>query len=245
MGFGQYFFVQHCLHLIGSKVEFICGELMPESVTIPISVFDFEVGFERPEFKFWMDRANVVQSVFGALKPWEPRIDDVEAVTTGKASEQGFTVKLPLKRVSFFFGAASCKFTRESVAWESAEETIAILDAAISALVRTGGVALGAKKTTISLHLQPKSLPFVALLAPFLAPQLRTLDSEPLATMATVAKWANRKVTIDGSGVLANAVFLRFERTFPSTATYNEITEQLRRDEEDLFNVLGVEEDRG
>lgn len=62
-------------------------------------------------------------------------------------------------------------------------------------------------------------------------------------TIAAVAKWGHRKVTIDGSGLLANAVFLRFEREFPSAATYDEIAGQLRKDEEDLFKTLGVEED--
>jgi hypothetical protein len=192
-----------------------------------------------------MDRAFVVQGIFEALKPWGPRIDDVDAITTGKTSEQGFTIKLPLKRVSFFFGPASCKFTRENVDWQSADETIAILDAAVSALIRSGGIAMGPKNTAISLHLQPKSLPFIALLTPFIAPQFATLGSEPVMAMATVARWAHRKVTIDGSAVLANAVFLRFEREFPSSATYDEIAEQLRKDEEDLFKILGVEEDRG
>ncbi|MEX2260388.1 MAG: hypothetical protein WD696_00475 [Bryobacteraceae bacterium] len=218
---------------------------MPDLVTIPISYFEFAVDYERPHFKLWIDRTSVVQSIFDALKPWEPRIDDVDAVTTGKPSEQGFTIKLPLKRVSFFFGPASCKFTRENVDWQSAEETIAILDAAVSALIQSSGVAMGPKNTAISLHLQPKSLPFIALLAPFVAPQFAALDSEPVMTMATVAKWAHHKVTIDGSGILANAIFLRFEREFPSAATYDEITGQLRRDEEDLFKILGVEEDRG
>jgi hypothetical protein len=217
---------------------------MPEVVTIPISIFEFAVDYERPEFKLWMDRAVVVQAIFDALKPWGPRIDDVDAVTTGKASEQGFTIKLPLKRVSFFFGPASLRFTRENVDWQSADETVAVLDAAVSALIRSSGVAMGPKKTVISLHLQPKSLPFIALLTPFIVPQLTTLDSEPVVTLATVAKWAHRKVTIDGSGVLANAVFLRFEREFASDAAYDEITAQLRKDEEELFKILGVEEDR-
>ncbi len=114
----------------------------------------------------------------------------------------------------------------------------------MSAMMRSSVVVLGSKKTGISLHLQPKSLPFIALLTPFIAPLLTTLDSEPVLTMAAVAKWTHRKVTIDGSGVLANAVFLRFEREFPSGATYDEIAAQLRRDEEDLFAILGVEEDR-
>jgi hypothetical protein len=218
---------------------------MPELVTIPISIFEFAVHYERPEFSVWIDRAPLVQGIFDSLKPWEPRIDDVEAITTGKVSEQGFTIKLPLKRVSFFFGPASCKFTRENMDWQSAEETITILDAAISALIQSSGVAMGPKNTAISLHLQPKSLPFITLLAPFIAPHLAALDSEPVLTMAAVAKWRHRKVTIDGSAAVANAVFLRFDREFPSDATYDEIVGQLRKDEGDLFKILGVEEDRG
>ena len=74
---------------------------MAEFVTIPISIFELGVNFERPDFRLWLDRASVVQGVFDALKPWEPNVDDIESITAGKASEQGFTLKLPLKRVSF------------------------------------------------------------------------------------------------------------------------------------------------
>jgi hypothetical protein len=218
---------------------------MAELVTIPISAFEIAIHFQRPEFKLWLDRASVVQGVFDALKPWNPRLDDVDAVTTGKVSEQGFTIKLPLKRVSFFFGPASCKFTRENVDWQSAEESISILDAAVSALVGLGGIAIGTKSAAISLHLQPRTLPFKALLNPFIPAQLAGLETDPAVTMATVAKWRDRKVTIDGSAVLANAVFLRFERDFASAATYEDMARQLRHDEEELFRILGVEEDRG
>ena len=217
---------------------------MAELVTIPISIFEFTVDYKRPEFKLWTDRVSIVQSIFDALKPWEPRIDDVEGVTTGKTSEQGFTIKLPLKRVSFFFGTASFKFTRENVDWQLVEETIAIFDAAASALIRSSGVAMGPKKTAVSLHLQPKSLPYMALLTPFIAPLLAKLDSEPAIAMAAVAKWAHHRVTIDGSAALANAIFVRLEREFSSTATYEEIAVQLRKDENDIFKILGVEEDR-
>jgi hypothetical protein len=217
---------------------------MPELVTIPISFFEFAVDYERPQFRLWMDRAPIVQSIFEALRPWEPRIDDVDAVTTGKASEQGFTIKLPLKRVAFFFGPASCKFTRENVDWQSADETIAILDAALSALIQASGVALGPKHTVISMHLQLKSLPFMALLTPFVPQRLAAMDSEPAMTMATVVKWPNHKVTIDGSALLAEAVFLRLEREFSSDSTYDAMAGQLRKDEEDLFGILGVEEDQ-
>jgi hypothetical protein len=62
--------------------------------------------------------------------------------------------------------------------------------------------------------------------------------------MAAVAKWGKRRVTLDGSAALVNALFLKFEREFEGTASYQEMAQQLRKDEEELFRMLGVEEDR-
>ncbi|MBZ5727922.1 MAG: hypothetical protein LAP87_23375 [Acidobacteriia bacterium] len=45
---------------------------MAEFITIPISIFEFAVDYERPQFKVWMDRPSVVQGIFDALKPWDP-----------------------------------------------------------------------------------------------------------------------------------------------------------------------------
>ncbi len=217
---------------------------MAELVTIPISFFEFVVEYEKPKFQLWLDRASIVQAIFDALQPWQPRIDDTDFVNTGKVSEQGFTIKLPLKRVLFFFGPASFKFTRENVNWQSVEETIAILDCALLALGRIGGVTLGTRNTAIAIHVQPKSLPSIELLNPLIPSRLVALDTEAVKTMATVVKWATHKVTIDGSGLVANAIFIRLEREFPPNATYAEMADQLRQDEEDLFKVLEIEEDR-
>ena len=218
---------------------------MPELVTVPISFFELAGIYERPEFQLWMDRANVVQSIFDALRPWEPTVDDVEVLSVGKPSEQGVSFKLPLKRVSFFFGPASCKFTRDDASWQAVDETIQILDAAVSALTKSSGVKVAVQKTVIALHLQPRSLHFVDILRPFVAPQLTSMETEPITTMATVAKWSNRKLTIDGSGAIANGIFLRLERDFPGAATYDEIAQQIRKDEDGIFKILGVEEVQG
>jgi hypothetical protein len=218
---------------------------MAELVTIPISFFEVTIDYERPNLKLWGDRASIVQAIFDALKPWNPGVDDIEPLTTGKISEQGFTFKIPLKRVSFFFGPASCRFARDAVDWPSAEETIAILDTALSAFIRFSGIVLGAKKSAIGLHIQPRTMPFMEILNPFIAPQLAALEREPVQTMATVVKWGKRKVTLDGSAAIANGLFLKFEREFESASTYEEMAHQLRRDEEELFRILGVEEDRG
>jgi len=217
---------------------------MPELVTIPLSFIEFTLDYERQDLTLWVERAHIIQTIFDALKPWNPSIDDLEPISTGKLSEQGFILKIPLKRVSFFFGPASCRFTRDGVDWNMLEETIAILDAAFSAFIRFSGMVIVGQRTVIGLHLQPKTAPFMDILSAFLAPQLAALEKEPVKTMATVVRWAKRRVTLDGSGALVNALFLKFEREFDGATSYEEMAVQLRKDEEELFGILGIEEDR-
>src|ERR1019366_180635 len=60
----------------GSRVEFNNGDLMPEIVTTPLSYFEVEMEYAEPDIKMWLDRANVVQALYAALKPWSITVDD-------------------------------------------------------------------------------------------------------------------------------------------------------------------------
>jgi len=216
---------------------------MPELVTTPISYFEATIKYTDPNIKLWLDRAVVVQAIFAALKPWAIDVDDVEIITTGKPSEQGIKFKLPLKRCSFFLGPALCKFTRDDMNWALADESIQILDAALSAVLANTDVVVAVQETVIALHLQPKTLPFFELLRPFVPSQLAALEPDSMKTMATVVKWAKRKVTIDGSGQIANGIFLRLEREFAGSVTYTEIATQLKADEDALFDMIDIREE--
>jgi hypothetical protein len=216
---------------------------MPEIVTTPISYFEVEMEYSTPDIKMWLDRVNVVQAVYAALKPWDITVDDVEILTTGKPSEQGIKFKIPKKLSTFFFGPAYCKFTRDSTSWETAEETIQILDAAFQALVGETKAVVAKRKTVIVLHLQPKTLSFFQILAPFVPAKLAALEPEQAKTMAIIMKWEKRKMTLDGSGQIANGLFLRFEREFDGTASYEEMAIRLRSDENEIFAMLGVQEE--
>jgi hypothetical protein len=216
---------------------------MPELVSIPISYFEATFNYKEPNVMLWMDRANVVQALFTALKPWHIAVDNVEIITTGKPSEQGIKFKLPQKQIAFFFGPAACKFSKDNADWDSAEETITIMDAAFSTLAESGKIEAATIETIIALHMQPKALPFMKILGPFVPAQLAALDAD-VKTMASIVKWDKRRVLIDGSGQIANGLFLRFEREFDGTTTYQQIAEQLRTDEEALFAMLDVKEER-
>ena len=129
---------------------------MAEPVTVEISFFELVADYDRPRFHLGVDRTLVIQAIFDALKPWDPHIDDVTVLDSGKTSEQGISIKLPRKRVSLLFGYASCRLTRDHQTWALVDETITILDAALSALMRLTSVTIAMQKTTIGLHLQPR-----------------------------------------------------------------------------------------
>ncbi len=217
---------------------------MPELVSIPISYFEVTVDYVHPNLKPWADRLPIVQGLLDSFKQWEINIDNIEAVSVGKFSEQGVRLNLPSKRATIFFGPSSCKFVKDDASWSLLEETVDILTTAFAVLVEYAQVTFASYKTIIALHVQPKTLSFLDILKPFVPAQLASLSAPPITTMAAVVKWDKRKVTLDGSGSIANGLFLRLEREFPGDATFNEMSDQLRDDEETLFRLLDVEEDR-
>jgi hypothetical protein len=216
---------------------------MPELITIPISFIEISIPYQRPDFRrLWIDRGAILQGLFDALAPWNPTVDDVEPISVGKPSEQGVTIKLPLKKISFFFGPASCRFTRDNVAWDMAEETMSILNTCLTTLVELTDTVLGQKLTSISLHFQPRNVQFMTLLGPFIPQQIGKLFVTPVRAMATVTKWDDAKITVDGSSSLPNGIFLKIERTFPASIEFSEIAQELRTMQLNLFSILDVEE---
>ncbi len=215
---------------------------MAEQITIPISTFEITIAYTRTVLNLWLDRAAVVQAMFDAFQPWSLNIDDVEGITVGKPSEQGVKFRLPLQKVTFFFGPAACKFTKEAATWADAEETLRILTAALDVLIDRGGVELGKRSTSLALHLQPKSIPFKELLWPFLVPAIAQLEDSRAEAMAYVVRWKGRRITLDGSAALANGVFAHLERDFEPTASFDNIRTILLNDELNLFKLLNVEE---
>ena len=216
---------------------------MAVPITIPISAFEMTIVYERPLFKLLAyHRVEVIQGLFDALERWSPKVDDVEVINTGKISEQGVKLNLPTKKVSFFFGATSCRFVKEAAIWSEADEILHMLDTCLGVLAKRGEVKFGKKNTVLSLHLQLKTESFKDVLRPFISPAILSLDPAPSEAMAMVSKWPTHRLTLDGSAAIANGIYIQSEREFPAGATNTEIKEQIFNDEVALFDLLGVEE---
>ena len=216
---------------------------MPVLITIPISIFELTILYERPEIRLLADKTRAVEGLFTAFAPWNPSVDDIELLTSGKPSEQGVKIKIPNQGASFFFGPTSCKFTKDPATWPEADQTLQLLSVALEALGRSTGVTFGKRTSVLSLHLQPTIVSFRDILRKFIVPELLALDPGAPTVMAVVARWPTHRVTLDGSATLANGIFLQAERGFDGDATFENIKEAIFSDEQELFKLLDVQED--
>lgn len=215
---------------------------MAEIVAVPISIFDVTIEFVRPNLRLAMTRADLVDELFDGFSRWGITVDDLEVVNEGKPSEQGVKFKIPRRKTTFFFSPSQAKLTWDDADWETAGETIEILTIGLKALAKHGAVEVLNYKTGVVLHLQPKNISFIELLKPFASPVLAKIQSTPLTAFATVLRWEGRRITIDGSAQIANAIFLHFERDFPGTSTIPDLAAGILADEHDLYSILGIEE---
>jgi hypothetical protein len=216
--------------------------MMAELVIIPVSRFDYRAEYKRPSVAIWLERAILVQRLFDILQQWNLNIDDVEPITTGKPSEQGLRLKLPAKKITMFFGTAYCTFTKDDSDWASAEEIIEILRQFTGALVDTGKIELGKQDTKVALHIQPTTGNFLDILRPFISTKLQGAGNGDLVTGASFVKWTNSRVVLDGSGSVANGIYLQFEQQFGPDQTLEEIAHQIRAMENTLFGILEIKE---
>ena len=216
---------------------------MPETVKTSLSFFQVEVEFVEPNIRVLLDRVAVVEAIYASLREWDITVDDIEVIQLGKPSEQGVKFKIPTKRASFFFGPGSCRFTRDNTSWQSADETIQILDAALKAFIEHSTTKLKTFKTSVALHLQPETKPFLEILTPLIPQRMAALDTESAKAMATIVKWPRHRVTIDGSAEIANGIFIRYERDFPANTEFDAIAKQLYIDEAAVFAMLDITEE--
>jgi len=60
---------------------------MPAEITVPISVFELTVQYDKPNIRLMAERAEAVEALFAAFAPWNPQLDDMEVLTAGKPTE--------------------------------------------------------------------------------------------------------------------------------------------------------------
>jgi hypothetical protein len=217
---------------------------MPDLVKIPITSAEYQVRFDRPYVGLIAnDRPRAFEAVVNALLPFNFRLANTEVITTGTLADYKVIFKIPERGITFQFSAEEYRFGKEGSSWATAKEDVEVLIAAERALVESVGVEAESCMVTVALHLEPLSRKREEMLAPFVPEPFRKfMSGRKVETSGNHLKFADGDILLDFSLLLANGIFVRFTSKFFGRPPHETILAKVRRDEEAIFAILGVEE---
>ena len=219
---------------------------MPDLVKIATASAEYQARFDRPYIGLLgNDRPRVFEAVVAALLPFQFRLANTEFVTAGTLADQKVVFRLPEKGISFQFGAEECRLAKQDAWWSTSDEYGEVLNAAERALLESSGAKVASCMVTLAIHLQPLTKTREEILAPFVPqPFKKFMNDRKAQTFGNHLKWSDGgDVLLDFSIAFANGIFLRLSTPFQGRPSLPVILAKVRRDEEQLFEILGIEED--
>lgn len=222
-------------------------EEMPDKTQaeIPYSVLEYTAVFRKPIIEAWASQANLIAAVLNALEPWGFHFDGVEVKThTEKLNEYGIVFRRTTPVTpgqSLMLGLGKLVVTAENLDWTGAEQFIAGQSAALNAIRQAGRAEIQSQHLGLGMHIQLATKPRKDATAPLLNPvAFKLLDGE-VKFPGIILLREKSTIVIDASIAYANGLFVRISREHPPEATLEHLAEVLHKDEEQLFEVLGLE----
>lgn len=217
-------------------------------VEIPYGLLEYTAKFDEPIVEAWEGRGKIVAAVLTALKPWGFALDGVELKMHGeKLGEHGIIFRRtnppsppnPARSIAVTLGTIF--ISAANVDWTEADDLIAAMSAGMAAIRDSARPRIGSQHVALGMHIQLKSSSVKDVTTPLLSrPATGLLDGE-IKTAGISLSRDKSSIVIDASAVYANALFVRLFRQHSGEASLPQIAEILRKDEEDLFEVLGLE----
>ena len=212
---------------------------------IAFSVLEYTAVFKKPIIEAWATPAALVAAVLEALEPWGFKLDGVEAKTqTERLGEYAIVFRrtTPVAPgMTLTLGLGKVLVTAENLDWAEAEQFIAQLQAALNAILQIARAEVQSQHVGIGMHIQLKTRPRRDVTAPLLDPLAFTILDGEVKFPGIILLREKSSIVIDASVAHANGLFVRMFREHPPDSTLKQLAEALRRDEEQLFGVLGLE----
>ncbi len=211
---------------------------------IPYAVAEYTATFKKPLVEAWGKSAALVATVLNALQPWGFGIDGLETKNPEKASEAAFIFRRtepPSPEVRFTVGLGKIVASVENPSWAEAKQVIDGVKAGLEAVLRIGNAELKSHQLGIGMHIQIKTKPRKEVTAHLLSPAAFSLLDGEVQFPGIILMRNKASIVIDGSLAYANGLFVRIVREHPPEASLQHMADVLRKDEEHLFELLGLE----
>jgi hypothetical protein len=219
---------------------------------IPFGVIEYTATFKRPIISAWTVPGVTVDAVLSALEPWGFKIDGVELKTnTEKLNDYAMVFRRTPPGVTFTVGTGKLVINAENLDWTEAERFVEGMTAGVNAVIAASSrmnqflpnakAEINWQQIGLGMHIQLKTKPRKEITAHLVnEAAFNILDGE-VKFQGIILQRDKTSIIIDASLAYANALFVRMFREHPPEATFQEIAQTLHRDEEQLFEVLGLE----
>jgi len=209
---------------------------------IPYSMLEYTAVFGKPILEAWAVPVRLVAAILRVLEPFGFKADGVELKTRAeKLTENAIVFRRTPPGVTFTVGVEKVVIAAENLDWSDAEQFMRGARAGLDAVVQEGKADLRVQHLVLAIHIQLKTKPRHEVTAPLLSPEaLKLLDGD-LKMPGVILQREKCSVVIDGSLAFANALFVRINREHSPSAAFDQMAEDLRNDEMQLFDLLGLE----
>lgn len=212
---------------------------------IAFSQLDYTATFGRPILEAWSSPAKLIAAVLDALRPSGYQLDGVEAnVQTRKLDEYRIVfqrTKPAFPARSLTLGLAKVDVTAQNLDWTEANQFISEQSAALDAIRTVGGAEIESQQLITGIHIQLKDRLRQDVTAPLASSVTLGLLDGKADFCGTILLQEKTVLVIDASLGFANALFVRIKREHPPAASFQQLAEALRNDEQRIFDVLGLE----
>lgn len=212
---------------------------------VPQSVVEYTLTFASPIIRAGGEPSPIIASALEALEASGFSIEGVE-VKTGSEKLNDYAIIFkrtnpPAPPMSFTLFLGKIFISAGNLDWEGAETFISTATAGVRSILEATGAKIKSQVLGLGMHVQFKNRSRIDVMAPLLAPQALTLLDGELTCPGIIVKREKCTVIVEASVVYANGIFVRLFREHPGDTTLQEIAKVLHKDEEQLFEVLGLE----
>lgn len=213
-------------------------------IEIPYGVVEYTAFFKEPIFEGW-DNPDLQLNVLRALSPYGFTLDGVEYKDESeKASEHAIVFRRTnpaTPGMNLTLGLGKAVITAENLDWSEAEHFVLAMKTALSAILDTASASLRSQQVALGMHIQLKSKLRKDVTMPLLSAEgLRMIEGN-ISFPGIVLHVEKGHIVIDASAVFANGLFIRLFREHSPDVPLEMLAEVLRKDEERVFEVLGLE----
>jgi hypothetical protein len=214
---------------------------LKHKVQIPNGQIEYTGMFKEPIIKSFAPPAGMIENLLRALKPHGFLIGGVETRSREKLSECVVELRRTPPLISFKVTPEKLIVTADDLDWSTRDKFLEGMNTFVQTVLEREHAELDEQQMVLAMHVQLQDKPRKDITAPLLSATAYELLSGESEFQGIVLTRVGVSVVIDASLAHANALFMRLVRQHKSTATLEQIADQLYADEAHIFEVLSLD----